>query len=99
MLFDVLTGIKEIKICKAYELNGEIIDYIPAQLSDFKKCKPVYETVPGWSEDITNVKSFDELPVNAQNYIRKIEEITGGKIAIFSVGPDRTQTIELKKIF
>lgn len=99
MLFDVLTGIEEIKICKAYELNGEIIDYIPAQLSDFKKCKPVYETVPGWTEDITGVKSFDELPENAKNYIRRIEDITGGKIAIFSVGPDRTQTIELKKIF
>ena len=99
MLFDVLTGIEEIKICKAYELNGEIIDYIPAQLSDFKKCKPVYETVPGWTEDITGVKSFGELPENAKNYIRRIEDITGGKIAIFSVGPDRTQTIELKKIF
>ncbi len=99
MLFDVLTGIKELKICTGYELNGEVIDYIPAQLPDFKACKPVYITLPGWDEDITNVKSFDELPVNAQNYLRKIEEITESKISIFSVGPDRTQTIELEKIF
>ena len=99
MLFDVLTGIKELKICTSYELNGEIIDYIPAQLSDFKKCKPVYITMPGWDEDITSAKSFDDLPLNAKSYLRKIEEITGSKVAIFSVGPDRTQTIELDKIF
>ena len=99
MLFDVLTGIKELKICVGYELNGEVIDYIPAQLPDFQACKPVYITLPGWDENIEHVKSFDELPVNAQNYLRKIEEITETKISIFSVGPDRTQTIELDKIF
>lgn len=99
MLFDVLTGIPKIKICKAYELDGKIIDYVPAVLDDFKRCKPIYEEVDGWSEDITGVKSFEELPLNAQKYIKKIEEITGRDVAIFSVGPDRTQTIELKKIF
>lgn len=99
MLFDVLTGIDELKICVGYELDGKVIDYVPGTLSFFKKCKPVYITMPGWSEDITNVTSFDELPQNAKNYLRKIEEVTGTKVAIFSVGPDRKQTIELVKIF
>ena len=99
MLFDVLTGIKELKICTGYELDGKIIDYVPATLSLFKRCKPIYITVPGWDEDISSVTSFDELPENAKNYIRKIEEITGVKISIFSVGPDRKQTIVLEEIF
>lgn len=99
MLFDVLTGIKELKICVKYELDGKEIDYIPSTLTDYKRCKPVYITLPGWDEDITDVTSFDELPANAQNYLKKIEEVTNTKVAIFSVGPDRKQTIELKKIF
>lgn len=99
MLFDVLTGIPEIKICTGYMLDGKEIDYIPSTLTQYNRCEPIYITLPGWTEDITGVTSFDELPLNAQNYIRKIEEITNTKVAIFSVGPDRKQTIELKKIF
>lgn len=99
MLLDVLTGIKELKICKAYKIDGKEIDYVPGSIRQFEKCEPVYEVVPGWDEDITNVTSFDELPINAQNYIKKIEEITGVEAIMFSVGPDRKQTIVMKEVF
>ena len=99
MLFDVLTGLKEIKICYAYELDGKTVKSIPATLDELERCKPLYVTLPGWEEDITNVTSFDELPEAAKNYIKKVEELTDAKVAIFSVGPDRTQTIILKEIF
>ncbi len=99
MLFDVLSGLKELKICYAYELDGKIINTIPATLNELERCKPIYVTLPGWNEDITHVKSFDELPENAKNYIRKIEELTKIEVVIFSVGPDRKQTICLKEFF
>ena len=99
MLFDVLSGIKELKICYAYELDGKRINRVPASLNELNRCKPVYLTIPGWDEDISNVKSFDELPLNAKNYIRKIEELTKTEVVLFSVGPDREQTILLKEFF
>lgn len=98
MLFDVLTGIKTIKICYAYELDGKVINYVPASLYEYENVKPLYIEMPGWDEDITNVTSFDELPENAKNYIRKIEELTNIKISLFSVGPDRNQTILLEEL-
>ena len=99
MLFDVLSGIKELKICYAYELDGKLINTVPASLNELNRCKPVCLTIPGWNEDISNVKSFDELPLNAKNYIRKIEELTKTEVVLFSVGPDREQTILLKEFF
>ena len=99
MLFDVLSGLETIKICYAYELDGKIINTIPASLDELSRVKPLYVEMPGWKEDITNVKSFDELPLNAKNYIKKVEELTKSEIVIFSVGPDRLQTIEMKKFF
>lgn len=99
MLFDVLTGIDELKVCTSYKLDGKIIDYMPGTLSTFERCEPIYETLPGWTEDITHVTSFEELPLNAKNYIRKIEEVTGVDVAMFSVGPDRLQTIVIKEVF
>lgn len=98
MLFDVLTGIKVIKICYAYELDGRTINYVPASLYEYERVKPLYIEMPGWDEDITNVTSFEELPENAKNYIRKIEELTNIKISLFSVGPDRNQTILLEEL-
>ncbi|MCF7925076.1 MAG: adenylosuccinate synthase [Candidatus Izimaplasma sp.] len=98
MLLDVLTGVKELKICTAYKLDDKEIDYIPANIKDYKKCKPVYETLKGWEEDITKVSSFSDLPVEAQTYLTRISELTNIPISIFSVGPDRTQTIIMKKI-
>ena len=75
MLLDVMSGFDTIKICKAYKLDGKEIYGLPATVKDIERCEPVYEELPGWKEDITHVKSFEELPVNCQNYIRKIEEL------------------------
>lgn len=99
MLLDVLSGFKELNICVGYTLNGKEIKTVPSRYQDFEKCVPTYITVPGWDEDITKVKSFDELPVNAQNYIKKIEEITGVDVCYFSVGPDKEQTIIRRELF
>ena len=99
MLFDVLSGLDKVKICYAYELDGKEIKTIPATLDELERVKPLYIEMDGWKEDITHVTSFDELPVNAQKYLRKVEELTKSEIVIFSVGPDRLQTIELKEFF
>ena len=98
-LLDVLSGIDEVKIVVSYHLNDVEIDYIPAEIEDFEACVPNYISMPGWKEDITGVKSFDELPIEAKNYLNKLTELVGVPIAIFSVGPDRNQTIQVKKIF
>ena len=71
MLFDVLSGIDSIKICYAYELDGKKIQTIPATNQEYSEVVPLYIEMPGWTEDISNVTSFEELPLNAQNYIRK----------------------------
>ena len=99
MLLDVLSGLDEVKICYAYEIDGKVINYMPSTIKELNKVKPVYLTLKGWNEDITNVKSFDKLPENAKIYVRKIEELTKASVALISVGPDRTQTIKIKEIF
>lgn len=93
MLLDVLSTFDEIKICTAYELNGEKIEYFPGDVDDLTQCKPVYETVPGWSEDITKVTKFEDLPENAKKYIARLEEVLGLPVKFISVGPGREQTI------
>lgn len=98
-LLDVLTGIKKIKICTSYLMNDKKIEFVPAGEKDFNNVKPIYIELDGWDEDITQVKSFDELPKNAQIYLQKIEETIGVKVSQFSVGPDRKQTININKIF
>ena len=98
MLLDVLSGLEKLKICVAYELDGELIDYIPANIKDFERCEPVYIELDGWKEDITKVSTFSDLPVNAQAYLNKITELTDVDVAIFSVGPDRLQTIVLREL-
>lgn len=97
MLFDVLSGLDTVKICTAYECDGEILDAPPATIAKLAKCKPVLIELPGWKEDITNAKSFDELPENAKAYVRKIEEVTEVPVGVISVGPDRTQTITISE--
>ena len=96
---DVLTGLDEIKICTAYELNGEKIYHYPASLKELSACKPVYETLPGWKEDITNCKTLEDLPENARNYIHRIQDLVGVKVSTFSVGPDREQTNVLDNVW
>lgn len=95
-LLDVLTGLKTVKICKAYKLDGKEIDYYPASLKELDRCKPVYEELPGWDEDITGVKKFEDLPVNAQNYLKRVSELSEVPLATVSVGADRIQTIIVK---
>ena len=99
MLLDVLSGLETLKICTHYELDGKVIEYVPGNYADFIRVNPIYQELPGWNEDITGVQSFDELPKNAKNYLRTIEKLTGVPITLFSVGPDRTQTVVLKQIF
>jgi adenylosuccinate synthase len=99
MLLDVLTGIETLKICVAYKLDGEIIDYIPASIKDFERCEPIYIELEGWTEDITQTTSFSDLPLNTQSYLNKVSELSNIELAIFSVGPDRTQTVVLKDMF
>ncbi|GKW46144.1 adenylosuccinate synthase [Planococcus sp. NCCP-2050] len=89
---DVLTGLETVKICTAYRYQGELITEYPANLRMLAECEPVYEELPGWSEDVTKCKSLDELPDNARHYLERIAQLTGVQISIFSVGPDRNQT-------
>lgn len=98
MLLDVLSGIKTLKVCTAYELDGKVIKTIPSRISDFERVKPIYEELPGWDEDISEIKEYDKLPENAKNYIRFIEKITGVPVVIVSVGADASKTIVRKKI-
>ena len=95
-LLDVLTGLKTIKICKAYKLDGKVIDYYPASLKELERCEPVYDELPGWDDDITGVKKFEDLPENAQNYLKRVSELSQTPLATVSVGADRIQTIIVK---
>ena len=96
---DVLSGLDTVKICVAYDLDGERIDYYPASLEQLKRCKPIYEELPGWEEDITGCRSLDELPENARNYVRRVGELVGVRISTFSVGPGREQTNILESVW
>lgn len=93
MLFDVLSGLDKVCICNGYECDGKIINNPPATISQLARCKPVLIELEGWKEDISEVKEFDQLPEAAKAYVRKVEEITGVKVGIISVGADRSKTI------
>ncbi|NSL52380.1 adenylosuccinate synthase [Calidifontibacillus erzurumensis] len=96
---DVLTGIETIKICVAYKYKGEILEEFPASLKVLSECEPVYEEMPGWTEDISGVKKLDELPANARHYVERISQLTGIPLSIFSVGPDRSQTNVVRSVY
>ena len=97
---DVLTGLETVKICVAYRKpNGEEISHYPASLVELGQCEPVYEELPGWTEDITGCRTLEELPIEAQNYVRRVSELVGVKISTFSVGPDRNQTNILEDVW
>lgn len=96
---DVLSGLDTVKICVAYDLDGQRIDHYPASLEQLKRCKPIYEELSGWSEDITGCRSIDELPENARDYVRRVGELVGVRISTFSVGPDRDQTNILESVW
>lgn len=91
---DVLSAFDTIKVCTAYECEGKVYDYFPMQQSVLFHAKPVYEELPGWKGvDITECRTFEELPENAQRYVEYLEKITGVPVSIIAVGPDRDQTI------
>ena len=92
---DVLTGLPEVKLCVAYEVDGEKIDYVPSDLEVFNKIKPVYETLGGWASLPKKINSFDECPPELRVFIKKVEELTGTSISLVSYGPDRNQTFAL----
>jgi adenylosuccinate synthase len=96
---DVLTGLETVKICTAYELDGETIDHIPASLNKLARCKPIYEEMPGWEEDLSTVKSLEQLPSRVRDYLSAIENLTGIPISIVSVGAGREETIIVKNPF
>ena len=90
---DVLTGLKEIPVCVAYEVDGVRHDEMPVSQSDFHHAKPIYETFAGWSEDITGCKKFEDLPKTAQDYVLAIEKMSGARISAIGVGPARDAII------
>src|SRR5699024_7119182 len=96
---DVLTGIETLKICVAYRYRGEVIREFPANLNALAECEAIYEELPGWNEDITDVTSLDDLPVNARHYLERISQLTEIPLSIFSVGPDRTQTNIVQSVY
>jgi adenylosuccinate synthase len=93
MMLDVLSELPELKVCVAYELNGERIEHFPAHVDDLRELKPIYETLPGWQQEIVDVRRVEDLPANARRYLDRISELVGRSVGVVSVGPDREQTI------
>jgi len=93
MHLDTLGGLKELRICRAYEIDGTALTFFPANIARLAQASAVYETLPGWDEDISAVTTFEDLPVNAQDYVRRVEQLIGKPITIVGVGPKRSQTI------
>jgi adenylosuccinate synthase len=96
---DVLTGLDTLHICTGYDYQGKLLKHFPTSLKVLAACKPVYETLPGWSENIAGIRRFEDLPENAQRYLKRIETLTETPIDIISVGPDREQTMVLNNPF
>ncbi len=86
---DVLTGLESIPVCVAYDVDGVRVDEVPVSQSDFHHAKPIYEEFPGWTEDISGVRRFEDLPANAQAYVLALEAMSGSRISAIGVGPDR----------
>ena len=92
---DVLDGLTELQLCVGYELDGENIDILPLGADDIERCKPIYETMPGWTDTTVGVTDYAQLPANARRYLDRIQEVTGVPIAMVSTSPDRDHTILL----
>ena len=95
---DVLTGIGEIPICVAYDVDGVRHDEMPMTQTEFHHATPIYETMPAWDEDITGCRTFEELPEKAQDYVKRLEELSGCRMSYIGVGPGRDQTIVINDI-
>jgi adenylosuccinate synthase len=96
---DVLDGLKELKLCTGYILDGETIDILPMGADDIARCEPIYETLPGWSDSTVGVTDYARLPVQARHYLERIAEITGVPIHVISTSPDRDHTIMVRHPF
>lgn len=96
---DVLDGISELNICTGYELDGKRIDMLPIGADDVARCKPVYETLPGWSENTFGLSRWEDLPKNAQAYLKRLEALCDVPVDIVSTGPERDETIVLRHPF
>jgi adenylosuccinate synthase len=90
---DVLPAIGELKIATAYRVNGKLTEDFPMTLDEIATAEPIYETLPGWTEDVTGCRAYDELPANARAYVERIEALVGVPVEILSVGPGRDETI------
>ncbi|WP_028709259.1 adenylosuccinate synthase [Propionicicella superfundia] len=95
---DVLTGWDRIPVCVAYDINGERVTEMPPSQSDLHHARPVYEYLDGWQEDITSARTFGDLPVQAQAYVRRLEELCGAQISGIGVGPDREQSVMIRDL-
>jgi adenylosuccinate synthase len=98
MLLDVLSGLDEIKVCTAYTIDGKPTMRFPSHVDDLRQAKPVYESLPGWKEEITGCRSYGALPTNAKAYLRRVSELVGQPVEVVSVGPERDQTIAVSKL-
>jgi adenylosuccinate synthase len=96
---DVLCGLESIKICIGYDYKGKLIENFPANLKVLSECKPIYETLPGWNENIEGIRDYNDLPEATKHYLKRIEDLAGVKIQIVSVGPGRDETIILNNPF
>jgi adenylosuccinate synthase len=96
---DILSGLAEIPVASAWRIDGKLVHDFPMTLEEIERAEPVYEVMPGWSEDITGVRSYPQLPDNARRYVERIEALVGVPIDVISVGPDRDQTITRRKVF
>lgn len=96
---DVLDGMSEVKICVAYDFEGQRVDYPPYGAEAFGLCTPIYEIMPGWSESTYGIDNFENLPKNAQKYIKRIETLIGAPVDVISTGPDRHETIVIRDPF
>ena len=96
---DVLDGLSELKIAVAYEMDGETLTHMPSGAERLAQCKPVYETMPGWTESTEGITDWDSLPSNAKQYIERLSELTGTEVHIISTGADRNDTIVMKQPF
>ncbi|MDN5762715.1 MAG: adenylosuccinate synthetase, partial [Microlunatus sp.] len=95
---DVLTGWEQIPVCVAYDVNGQRHDTLPVNQSDFHHATPIYEYLDGWAEDLTDCRSFDDLPKNTQAYVHRLEELCRAPISGIGVGPSREQSIVVNSL-
>jgi adenylosuccinate synthase len=90
---DGLDGLDSIKICTAYRLDGKVVNYPPATISDIEKCEPIYEEHQGWKQDLSGIRDYKDLPDLAKSYLNRLSELAGARIALVGIGPSRDQTL------